>query len=226
MRIAADFARRAVGLPAQAQWHASPETGVIRRMLDRVGGEIARATSVVRYAPGSRFAAHTHGGGEELLVLDGVFGDEHGLYPAGSYLRNPIGTAHAPYSEPGCTLLVKLWQFDPADRQPLMLDTTVAGWSAGPAAGIETLPLHRFGAERVALQRWRPGSRLSKMHYPGGAEFYVLDGSFEDEEGSYTQDAWLRLPPGAVHRPRSPAGCRLYLKTGHLPPRRLPAPGA
>ena len=75
--------------------------GVDRRPLDRIGEEVARATSIVRYAPGSRFSAHTHGGGEEFIVLDGVFQDEHGDYPPGTYVRNPPGTRHTPGSEPG-----------------------------------------------------------------------------------------------------------------------------
>ena len=83
---------------------------VERRMLDRIGEEVARTTSVVRYAPQSRFSPHTHGGGGEFLVLDGVFQDEHGDFP----IRNPPTSSHTSGSAPGCTIFVKLWQFDPA----------------------------------------------------------------------------------------------------------------
>jgi anti-sigma factor ChrR (cupin superfamily) len=103
-----DFSRRAVSLATDATWTPSPQAGVERRMLDRVGGEIARATSVVRYVPGSRFSRHVHGGGEEILVLEGVFSDETGDYPPGSYLRSPPGSSHAPFSVEGCVILVKL----------------------------------------------------------------------------------------------------------------------
>jgi hypothetical protein len=58
-------------------------------MLDRIGDEVARATSIVRYAPASHFSPHVHDGGEEFLVLEGTFQDEHGDYPVGSYVRNP-----------------------------------------------------------------------------------------------------------------------------------------
>lgn len=221
-RVNDRFDRRAVDLPAGARWWPSPEPGVSRRLLDRVGGEIARATSVVRYAPGSRFAEHVHGGGEELLVLDGVFSDDEGDYPAGTYLRNPIGTRHAPRSQPGCTLLVKLWQFDPEDRARVVIDTAATAFAPGPAAGVEQLELHRFGHERVSLQRWAPGSRLPEQRYPGGAEFYVVDGEFADVDGRYPAGTWLRLPPAAAHTPYSSSGGLLYVKTGHLPPRRLP----
>ena len=89
MRINADFSKRAAVHAAQSDWARSPTPGVERRMLDRIGDEVARATSIVRYAPDSAFPPHTHGGGEEFLVLDGTFQDEHGDYPAGSYVRNP-----------------------------------------------------------------------------------------------------------------------------------------
>ena len=66
----ADFGQRVVvPPPTDAQWCASPESGVLRHRLDRIGGEVARATSVVRYAPGASFARHVHGGGEEILVV-------------------------------------------------------------------------------------------------------------------------------------------------------------
>jgi anti-sigma factor ChrR (cupin superfamily) len=79
-------------------------------MLDRIGDEVVRATSIVRYAPGSHFSAHTHGGGEEFFVLNGVFQDEHGDYPVGSYVRNPPTSSHVPGSDLGCVIFVKLWR--------------------------------------------------------------------------------------------------------------------
>src|SRR5262249_28991485 len=123
MELNADFSKRAVVHAARISWVPSPNAGVERRMLDRIGGEIARATSIVRYAPNSHFSAHTHGGGEEFFVLDGVFSDEHGDFPAGSYIRNPPSSQHRPGSEPGCTIFVKLWQFDPLDRAPVRIHT-------------------------------------------------------------------------------------------------------
>ena len=116
MELNADFSKRAAVHAAGIPWVPSPMAGVDRRMLDRIGEEVARATSIVRYAPGSHFSPHTHGGGEELLVLEGEFSDEFGGFPAGSYIRNPPTSRHTPRSGPGCVLLVKLWQFDLADR--------------------------------------------------------------------------------------------------------------
>lgn len=123
MEMNADFSQRVVVHAARLPWVLSPMAGVERRMLDRIGDEVARATSIVRYAPDSHFSPHTHGGGEEFLVLEGVFQDEHGQFPAGSYVRNPPTSRHTPGSMPGCTLFVKLWQFDPADRTHVMINT-------------------------------------------------------------------------------------------------------
>ena len=125
MKINADFGARVAVHAARIDWVPSPVKGVERKMLDRIGDEVARATSIVRYAPGSRFSAHTHDGGEEFLVLDGVFQDEHGDFAAGSYVRNPPESHHAPGSVPGCTIFVKLRQFDPKDRRQLAIDAGV-----------------------------------------------------------------------------------------------------
>ena len=96
MRLNADFSKRAVIRPNDYEWVPSPMPGVERMMLDRIGDEVARATSLVRYAPDSTFSPHTHDGGEEFLVLEGEFGDEHALYPAGTYVRNPIVQPRSP----------------------------------------------------------------------------------------------------------------------------------
>ena len=132
MRVNADFSRRVVVRPEDYEWVDSPMPGVERMMLDRVGDEVARATSLVRYAPGSTFSAHVHGGGEEFLVLEGEFGDEHAAYPVGTYVRNPIGTAHTPrVGEQGCVIFVKLHQFAADDTLQFATDTTTADWSPG-----------------------------------------------------------------------------------------------
>jgi anti-sigma factor ChrR (cupin superfamily) len=120
MELNADFSQRAAVHAARLPWVVSPIAGVDRRMLDRIGDEVARATSIVRYAPASRFSAQTHGGGEEFLVLEGVFQDEHGDYP--EYVRNPPTSRHTPGSALGCVLSVKLWQFDLQDRTPVRRD--------------------------------------------------------------------------------------------------------
>jgi anti-sigma factor ChrR (cupin superfamily) len=202
---------------AELPWVTTPSPGVERRLLERIGDEVARATSVVRYAAGSRFARHDHGGGEEILVLEGTFEDDHGFYPAGTYLRNPPGSAHAPFSESGCTLLVKLQQMHPEDQQRVVIDTHAAAWHPGLVPGLAVLPLHAFGSEQVALVRWAPGTHFQTHSHPGGEEIFVIDGMFQDEHGTHPAGSWLRNPPGSVHRPWSDAGCTIWVKTGHLP---------
>src|SRR5690242_11505325 len=157
MEINADFSRRVVVHAARLPWAPSPMAGVERRMLDRIGDEVARATSIVRYAPGSRFSPHTHAGGEEFLVLQGVFQDEHGEYPTGSYVRNPPTSRHTPGSAVGCVLFVKLWQFDPADRKEVKVNAggmPYAVVASRPA--VELLTLFRDGREDVRLEQWKP----------------------------------------------------------------------
>lgn len=218
MQLRADFTKREAVGPDDETWRPSPTPGIDRWMLDRIGDEVARATSIVRYAPDSRFPSHTHGGGEEFLVLDGLFLDEAGRYPAGTYVRNPIGTSHSPAAGPdGAVLFVKLHQFDPGDQKRLVIDTKALPWQSGPIDGVEILPLHRFGPEAVTLQRWAPDTRLPTRSYDGGAEVLVLAGRFSDESGTYPTGTWLRLPQGHTHGPvAGPAGVQLYVKTGHL----------
>ena len=101
MLVHPNFLLRAAVMAAEHRWLASPQPGVERVMLDRLGAERARATSLVRYAPASVFPAHGHPGGEEILVLSGIFSDGSGDYGPGWYLRNPPGSAHQPSSADG-----------------------------------------------------------------------------------------------------------------------------
>lgn len=217
MELHADFTRRAAVHAARLPWVASPIAGVERRMLDRVGGEVARATTIVRYAPESRFSPHVHTGGEEFLVLEGVFQDEHGDFPAGSYIRNPPQSRHTPGSKPGCTIFVKLWQFDLADRTHVRVDTgKMAYVRTVQRPDIEIMPLFRDQREEVRLERWPAASHVG-LGLPGGGEFLVLDGSFHEGDEAFEQQSWLRLPPGArLDALAGSRGCLVWIKTGHL----------
>src|SRR6185369_11809378 len=142
-RINADFSQRVVIATDTLPWIASPQAGVERRLLDRIGGEVARATSLVRYAGASSFPAHAHALGEEFLVLDGIFSDEHGDYPQGTYVRNPPNSRHTPHTAPGCTILVKLRQMEPSETARVVIDTAAARWEPGDSPGLARLPLHQ-----------------------------------------------------------------------------------
>ena len=212
-----DFTQRVVSHAADAQWLPSPLPGVERRMLDRVGGEVARATSIVRYLPGASFARHVHGGGEEILVLEGVFSDERGDYPAGTYLRNPPGSAHAPFSRDGCLLFVKLWQFAAQDLEPVCLNTRTESWRQGLVPGLQVMPLHEHDSVSTALVRRAPDTVFNPHRHPGGEEILVLEGLFKDDAGNYPQATWLRSPRWSQHAPCTGAeGALIYVKVGHL----------
>jgi anti-sigma factor ChrR (cupin superfamily) len=217
MKINADQTQRAVVQSAALPWVDSPTPGVQRKLLERDGEEVARATSIVRYAPGSRFAAHVHELGEEILVLDGVFSDETGSYGAGTYLKSPPGSVHAPYSAKGCTLFVKLRHLDEDDQERIVIDTRLAAWFQGMVPGLTVLPLAEFGTRHTALVRWAPRTFFDAHRHYGGEEIYVIDGVFEDEFGRYPAGTWLRSPHLSAHRPFSSEGCTILVKTGHLP---------
>jgi anti-sigma factor ChrR (cupin superfamily) len=217
MDLNSDFNQRVVQNARDAVWTASPLPGVDRRMLDRIGAEVARATSIVRYAAGSHFDRHVHEGGEEILVLHGVFSDENGDYPAGAYLRNPPGTSHAPFSRDGCTLFVKLWQFAADDTQPVRIDTSTAAWHPGLVPGLSVMPLHEHDGVSTALVRWAPHTRFDMHTHPGGEEILVLEGVFRDEAGDYPTGTWLRNPRRSRHTPYTGAeGALIYVKVGAI----------
>ncbi|MBI1207361.1 MAG: cupin [Azospirillum sp.] len=219
-RVNADFARRVVIATDRLPWLASPQPGVERRLLDRIGGEVARATSLVRYAPSSRFPAHVHDLGEEFLVLDGVFSDEHGDYPAGTYVRNPPGSGHAPRTGPGCTILVKLRQMPPAERERIVIDTTRAPWQDGSPAGRSLITLYAApDGERVCLERLAPGTVLAGPDGRGGEELLVIDGALCDALGRYGRGSWIRIPDGEVPQWYTVEGATCWIKRGHLPHR-------
>lgn len=213
------LAERATADTEAMDWTASPSGTVWRKRVHLVGPpESGQVTSIVRYQPDSSFPAHDHPDGEEILVLDGVFSDEHGDWPAGTYLLNPEGFRHTPFSKPGCTLLVKLRQFPGLDREHHVIDTRALEWQASDVAGIAIKPLYAQAgfSDTTRLERWDAGAALPERSYPGGVEYFVIDGAFADEAGTYGAGTWLRLPEGASHAPRAVQGCTLYVKEGGL----------
>ncbi len=200
-------------------WQPSPSGHVLRKRVHLVGApESGQVTSVVRYEPGASFPAHEHPEGEEILVLEGVFSDEHGDWPSGSYLLNPEGFRHAPFSRDGCLLFVKLRQYGGEGRRHVSLQTHDARWTPSDREGVSVKVLYRGHGEEMRLERWAvgagSGAGSGATVHPGGAEILVLDGALEDEAGRHAAGVWLRLPAGASHRPSSSEGCELYVKTG------------
>jgi len=216
MRINDELSKPVFVHAAKMDWVASPSAGVDRRMLFRVGGEVARATSVVRYAPGSAFPRHTHGGGEEFLVLEGVFQDEHGDYPAGTYLRNPPGTSHVPASKEGCTIFVRLWQFR-KDDQVQIAHRAGQGQQVAPRPGASNATvLFDDGHEDVRLEDWRSGETI-KVANRRGLEFFVVSGAVRIGSEVLEPQSWGRLPPGAeLHATVGPQGASIWMKEAPL----------
>lgn len=213
LRINDDFDAPAFVDTARQTWVASPQGGVERIMLDRIGGEVARATSIVRYAAGSSFAEHRHHGGEEILVLSGVFSDEQGDYPAGWYLRNPPGSSHRPHSKPGAIIFVKLSQMGDGERQAVRVDTTLdAAWSH--AQGRRVCLLYRDDVEDVFLQDLRDGEALA-VPLEGGVEILVVSGALATQGREMPTGSWLRWPHRRRLGPAVAIGpTRVWVKLG------------
>lgn len=214
MELNADFSKRVLIHSHDVPWTPSPMKGVHRRMLDRIGDEVARATTIVRYAPGSQFSAHVHTGGEEFIVLEGVFQDEHGDYPVGSYVRNPPTSKHTPGAAEGCVIFVKLWQFDLDDRSPVRTNMSEGLEPAGE--GVRARVLFEDERETVSIEKWAPGTEVQRA-LPEGAELLVLDGDCREGEDVLRTHSWLRIPMGASLRAKAGNdGARVWIKTRHL----------
>ena len=216
--VNADVSQHVVVDTNAMEWEASPSSSVWRKPLYRDGGEFAAVTSIVRYDAGGEFRTHAHPQGEEILVLEGEFCDDHGRYPAGSYLLNPDGSKHAPYSDTGCVLFVRLRQYDGDDREQKVIQTKDAEWMPGPVEGISISMLYAQDSypENMLLARFEPGAKFPKHDHPGGEEIFVLEGTLEDENGRYPAGTWLRNPDPSSHEPFSTEGCLLYVRSGGL----------
>jgi len=201
---------------AQMNWLPSPSAGVLRKPLARSEELAGHVTSIVKYQKGASFTAHPHPMGEEILVLEGVFSDETGDYGAGTYIRNPPGSQHTPFSEEGCTLFVKLNQFSEHDDQFVRIDTSKTEWLPG-IGGLQVMPLHEYEHEHVALVKWPAKEVFQKHRHFGGEEILVLSGEFCDEHGRYPANTWIRSPHLSEHHPFVDQETVILVKTGHLP---------
>ncbi|MDA3915052.1 cupin domain-containing protein [Oleiagrimonas sp.] len=220
MKLHADLRCPATVDTSTLPWTASPAAGVERRLIERNGAEMARATSLVRYAPTAQFPEHRHPLGEEILVLEGVFGDQFGEYPAGTYLRNPPGSAHAPRTPEGCVIFVKLRHMDPDDPHRVVCDSAALRWRSSATQGLELMPLGGFRGERAAILRLAPETSVADHRHGGGMEALVLQGTLEEAGMVHPRGTWLRRPADSITRWSSASGCTVFVKSGHLRPAR------
>ncbi len=211
-----NFSERLVMQTADMTWQPSPAAGVLRKPLERSAPETGHVSSIVRYEPGSSFSEHEHPMGEEIFVLDGVFSDETGDFGKGSYLRNPPGSVHTPFSQSGCDIFVKLNQFHENDHKQVRIDTQNTDWLQG-MGGLQVMPLHEFEGEHVALVKWPVGEKFQPHRHFGGEEILVLSGMFQDEHGQYPKHTWIRSPHMSEHFPFVEEATVIMVKTGHLP---------
>lgn len=217
MDVNSDFSKRVLLHANSIAWEESPMPGVDRRRLDRVDAENERVTTIVRYAPASKFSSHVHTGGEEFIVLEGIFEDDYGAWPAGSYIRNPPQSKHTPGSTPGCVIFVKLWQFQPDDRTYVHANMNKLGSVAErDRPGVEVSPLYKDAYEDVRFEYWQAGATV-KVDTTGGGEVFVLDGSFSENNDELHQHSWLRVPVDSdIEAVAGPDGAKVWIKTGHL----------
>lgn len=221
VQINTDISQRVVIDSSSLPWVESPVPGVQRKLLSRDGLEDGQATSLVKYDAGSQFREHDHPLGEEILVLEGTFEDEAGIYPAGTYMKNPAGSRHAPGSADGCLLFVKLRHLERDDQQRVVVRPKDQRWQQGAVAGLRVLGLDGFGGSNTAMVNWAPGTRFQRHRHFGGEEIFVVNGVFEDEHQAYPAGTWIRSPHLSTHEPFSQQGCLILVKTGHLMPKPL-----
>ena len=200
---------------ADMEWVPSPNPQVLRKLLEREKPESGQVTSVVKYEPNSKFQPHSHPYGEEIFVLEGEFADEKGRYPAGTYIRNPPGSSHSPFSETGCVIFVKLNQFAEGDSERVVIDTNSTDWLQG-LGGLLVMPLHQHAGQNTALVKWPAGERFQPHRHLGGEEIFVLSGTFKDENGSYPKGTWLRSPHNSQHFPFTDEETVIMVKVGHM----------
>lgn len=210
-----DFSQIACVLADDQVWVKSPADGVSRIHLEREAKESGHTTSFVRFEPGSYFPEHSHPQGEEIYVLEGVFSDENGDYPAGTYIRNPPGSKHKPFTDEGCTLFVKLGQFQRDDDKHAVIRPEQQQWQPG-IGNLKVLSLHTHNGESTALVYW-PANEVFQPHtHWGGEEVVVLKGRFIDEHGEYPYRSWVRSPHMSKHFPRVEEETLILVKVGHL----------
>jgi hypothetical protein len=230
--VNSDLARRVVVQTAELEWSPSPWIpGINRKFLDRYGnGQFVPSTSVVSFATGVRDPYHAHPHGEEFFVLEGVFTDHTGDYLPGFYVRHPMRWCHAPYVDmcnKAAVVWVKVSQIAEEGEPVIVKDTCdldLPEWCDRPCVEgkIRVLPLHssQGTGEWVWVEVWEPGARNIVVQPAGGEEVFVISGSLVEKGVTHPEHTWIRNPvagTGTHWERHAPKGCKLLVKSGHLP---------
>jgi hypothetical protein len=215
MQLNHDLAISAFVDTRKASWLPSPAKGVKRLVLEREGGEkTIRATSIVAYTSSSQFAPHEHPKGEEFFVLAGTFSDEHGDYPAGTYVRNPPGSSHQPFSREGCLIWVKLQQFSVDDKQHIVMDVSQKSADFRNDQMCRKVLFDDY--ETVELVDVNQTCVLPELWLERGAEILVLSGELNDVNKRYQQGHWIRIAGHANVLLEAQQNSQFLIKYGHL----------
>ncbi len=216
MQLNTDFERVVVLNTLELPWQPLAAEGVVQRMLESAGKDTLRSTAIVRFAANSPMPTLACETGVEIIVLEGEYSDEGGVYPAGTYIKNPPLAKHLAFTQRGCVLFVKQGHLQADDVEHVVVDVPHRPWRQGLVEGLSVMPLSDYKGEHSALVRWQPGTVFNAHRHWGGEEIFVLEGVFEDEFGRYPKGTWMRNPHMSQHAPFSHEGCTIFVKVGHL----------
>jgi anti-sigma factor ChrR (cupin superfamily) len=147
-----------------------------------------------------------------------VFQDEHGDYPEGTYLRNPAGSKHMPFSRLGCTIFVKLGRFMKDDTAQKNLQTSQQKWLPQKTnPGIKEMLLHSHQGEKTLFIKVSPNTEFEWCHKGKGEEILIINGELHEGQHIYPKGTWLRFGEGGLRKRYTKSNeTILFMKTGHL----------
>ncbi|MBD2437123.1 cupin domain-containing protein [Nostoc sp. FACHB-110] len=215
-KINHDSFSRAAVLSNSLTWYKTLHTGILFGCFESDQDVQSHpVTMLTKFEPGGFFGLHGHPGGEEILVLQGNFQDETGVHPPGTYLLNPEGFIHRPYSDEGCLTFVKLRQHGGKTRRQVRVNIFELPWQAGiiPEIKVKLLYEQMDYPEKVWIEQWQPGTALSNVVENEVKEIFVIEGTWSDELGDYPAYSWVRYSPHCPYSPASKNGCLIYVKT-------------
>jgi len=189
------------------------KNGITKVILEGELENSEQTSSIIEYSPNTQLQIWSHPFGEEIFVLEGIFSNKNGDYPAGTYIRNSSMISDKSFSKKGCKIFIKSNQTNSIDNTQIVIDTNISKWLKG-YGNLEVIPLY----ENTALVKWPKSEKFVQHSHYGGEEIFVLKGEFIDEHGRYPKGTWLRSPHLSTHFPFVEEETIIFVKTGHLFP--------